>query len=104
MYSKLVRVNFIVILCDGTTDVSVTEQEVACFFVDPDSMEPTLEFFECLERNSSRDATGVFDAMIAAFQKHDLSPSFQNIIILYSDGASVKSGLTSGLISVLQED
>lgn len=36
-------VNFIVILCDETTDTSITEQEVAyVFFVDPDTMEPTL--------------------------------------------------------------
>ena len=49
IYSKLVRVNFIAILCDGTTDASITEQEVVyVFFIDPDSMQPTLEFFECL--------------------------------------------------------
>ena len=41
--------NFIAILCDGTTDTSITEQEVVSgFFVDPDTIEPTLTFFECL--------------------------------------------------------
>ena len=32
IYRKLVRVNFIAILCDGTTDANITEQEVVCFF------------------------------------------------------------------------
>ena len=54
VYSKLVRVNFITILCDGATDISITEQEVVyVFFVNPDNMQPTLEFFECLGFDSS---------------------------------------------------
>ena len=31
MYSKLVRVNFIAILCNGTINMSITEQEVVPF-------------------------------------------------------------------------
>ena len=34
---------------------------------DPDSMQPTLEFVECLGFDSSQDATGIFDATIATF-------------------------------------
>ena len=33
VYEKLLRVNFIAILCDGTTDTSITEQEVDTFFL-----------------------------------------------------------------------
>ena len=37
------------ILCDGTTNASIRVQEVVyVFFVDPDTMEPTPTFFECL--------------------------------------------------------
>ena len=32
IYEKLLRVNFIAILCDGTTDTSITEQEVVYIF------------------------------------------------------------------------
>ena len=31
IYSKLIRVNFIAILCNGTTNTSVTEQKVVLF-------------------------------------------------------------------------
>ena len=99
MYSKLVRVNFTVILWDGTTNVSITEQEVVYgFFIDPDSMQPTLEFSECLGLDSSQNATGIFDAMIAAFQEHDLSFLLQKIICPSSDGASLNSGPKLGLM------
>ena len=105
IYGQLVRVNFIVILCNETTDANIAEQEVVYVFsVDPDSMQPTLEFFECLGLDNSQDATGIFDAMIAAFQKHDLSSLLQKIICLFSDGASGNIGHKSGLISLLRED
>ena len=43
IYEKLLQLNFIPILCDGTTDTSITEQEVVYIFcVDPDTIEPTL--------------------------------------------------------------
>ena len=53
------------------------------FFVNPDSMQPTLEFFGL---ESSEDATGIYDAMTDNFQKQDLSSSIQNIIFLSSGG------------------
>ena len=102
MYSKLVRVNFIAILCDTTTNVSIIEQEVVYVFsVNPDSMQPTLELFGL---DSSQDATGIYDAMNENFQKQNLSSSIQNIIFLSSDGTSVNSGHNSGLISLLCKD
>ena len=68
---KLLRVNFIAILCDGTTDVSITEQEVVyVFLVDPDTMEPTLTFFESLGLEESQDANGIFEAIKKAFPKN----------------------------------
>ena len=52
------------------------------FFVDMESMQPTLELFECLGLDSSQDVTGIFDAMTATFQKHNLSSLLQKLIFL----------------------
>ena len=92
------------ILCDGTTDTSITEQEVIyIFFIDPDTMKPTLSFFECLRLEDSQDANGIFDAIKAAFEKHNLSSLLEKLIFLSSDGASVNSGEKSGLLSLFCE-
>ena len=43
---KLRRVNFITVLCDGSTDSSVVEKEcIYVLFVDPDTFQPTMSFF-----------------------------------------------------------
>ena len=67
-------VNFIAILCDGTKDTSITEQDVVyIFFIDLDTTEPTLTFFECLGLESSQDTNGILDAIKVAFEKFHLS-------------------------------
>ena len=66
--------NFIAILCDETTDTSITEQEVVyIFFIDSDTIEPTLTFFECLGLESSQDTNAILDAIKVAFEKFNLS-------------------------------
>ena len=98
------KVNFIAILCDGTTDASITEQEVVyVFFVDPDTMEPTLTFFKCLGLEDSQDANGMFEAIKKAFEKRDLLASLDKLILLSTDGASVNTGKNSGLVSLFRE-
>ena len=74
------------------------------FFVDLESMQPTLELFECLGIDSSQDVTGIFDAMTATFQKHNLSSLLQKLIFLSSVGVSVNSGHKSGFFSFLRKD
>ena len=96
---------FIAILCDGTTDRSITEQEVLyIMFVDPDTLEPKLAFLECLGLESSQDVVGVLDAIKAAFEKYNLSCVLEKIVFLSSDGASVNSGKKSGLIVLLRQE
>ena len=73
------------------------------FFIDPDTMEPTLSFFECLRLENSQDAKGIFDAIKAAFEKHNLLLLLEKLIFLSSDGASVNSGKKSGLVSLFRE-
>ena len=64
MYKKHLRVNFIAVLYDETTETSITEQEVVyVFFVDQDTIEPIVTFFECLGLERSQDANGIMDAI-----------------------------------------
>ena len=92
-------------MCDGTTDASITEQEVVyVFFVDPDTMEPTLTFFKCLGLEDSQHANSIFEATMKAFEKHDLLALLDKFIFLSSDGASVNSSKKSGLISLFREE
>ena len=78
-------------MCDGTTEARITEQEVVyVFFVDPDAMEPTLTFFECLGLEDSQSANGIFEAIKKAFEKHDLLALLDKLFFLSSDRASVK--------------
>ena len=105
LHEKLLRVNFIAILCDSTTDTSITEQEVIyVFFNDPDTMKTTLSFFEYLRLEDSQDVNGIFDAIKAAFKKHNLSSLLERPRFLSSDGASVNSGKKSGLASLFREE
>ena len=67
-------------------------------------MQPTLGFFACLGLDTSQDATGIFDVMINALHKYDLSSLLQKIICPSSDGTSVNSGHMSGSISLLRTD
>ena len=43
------------------------------FFLDPDTIEPKLTFFECLVLESRQDANGILDAIKEAFEKFNLS-------------------------------
>ena len=96
--------NLIAILCDGTSETSITEPEVAyIFFVDPDTIELTLTFFECLGLPSSQDANGIVDAIRVAFENFNFSSLLDKLVFLSSDGASLNSGKKWGLISLFHE-
>ena len=102
---KLKLVNFITVLCDGSTGNSVTEQEVLyVIFVDPETFKPTIEFLEVVMPSDSQDAPGLKDAITATFKKHSLESVLKKMVFLGSDGASVNSGKNSGLIKLFQEE
>ena len=73
------------------------------FFVDPDTIDPTLTFFECLRLESSQNANGILDTIKVASEKFNLSLLFDKVVFLSSDGASVNSAEKSGLISLFRE-
>ena len=66
-------------------------------------MKPTLSFLKCLRLEDGQDANGIFDAIKAAFEKHHLSSLLKKLKFLSSDGAFVKSGKNSGLVSLFCE-
>jgi hypothetical protein len=103
---KLMRVNFISILVDGTTDRAVKEQEVLyVMYVDPDTHKPTLSYFEVMEMDEfDQSAVGMLGAIKSSFKNHDLSSLWSKLIYLSADGASVNSGKESGLIAQLQAE
>ena len=51
------------------TPLSLDKKLYTFFFVNPDTIEPTLTFFECLGLESSQDANGILDAIKVAFEK-----------------------------------
>ena len=56
---KVVMVNFTAILCDGSTEKSITEHEVVSKrFVDQESGKPTFVFFKVVAPSYSQDAAG----------------------------------------------
>ena len=102
---KLETVNFLAILCDGSTDKSITEQEVLfVVFTDPETCLPTMKFFHVVAPSDSQDAPGLKQAITDTFKKHFLESALKKIVFLSSDGASVNCGKNSGLIRLFQED
>ena len=85
------------------TPASLNKKLHTFFLIDPDTIEPTLTFFECLGLESSQDASGILDAIKVAFEKFNLSSLLDKVVFLSSDGASVNSGNKSGLISLFHE-
>ena len=57
---KFHLVNFIAILCDGSTNNSIIEQEVLyVIFTDPETFNPTMKFFKVVTPADSQDAPGL---------------------------------------------
>ena len=91
------RKKFITILCDGSTDNSIIEQNVLyVIFTDPETFKPTMKFFKVVAPADSQDAPGLKNAIFATFHKHSLESVLRKIVFLSSDGASVNSGKDLG--------
>ena len=65
---KLRKVNFTGLLCDGSTDESVVEQEVIyILFMDPDTYSPVMKYFTVVAL-TSQDVTGIKEAIENSFE------------------------------------
>ena len=103
--NKLASVNFLEVLCDGSTENSITEQEVVyVIFTDPETHLPVLKFFHIIVSSVSQDAPILKQALTDLFKENSLELALEKIIFLSSDGASVNCGKNSGLIKLFQED
>ena len=103
--TKLKSVNFLAILCDGSTDKSITEQEVVYdIFADPETCKPTMKFFQVISTADSQDAPGLKQGIIDTFKNFSLECVLEKIVFLSSDGASVNCGKHYGLIRLFQEE
>jgi hypothetical protein len=101
---KLVKSNFISILCDGSTDAAVVEKEcIYVLFVDSETFRPNISFFS-LRNVPSQDAVGVYSAIKKAFSDEGLEFLLEKVVFLASDGASVNTGIKNGLISLIRKE
>ena len=102
---KVSRANFIAILTDGTTDATITEQEVIyLLYLDPDNFVPRLSFFTVSELHQGQDAAMLKSAIVNAFTENNMEDALTKIVFFGSDGTWTNSGLKSGLITRLKED
>ena len=101
---KLLKSNFISILCDGSKDSSVIEKEcIYIQFVEPSSMKINVAFLS-LQDLPSQDASGIYEAIKKAFTEVGLENCLDKIVFLALDGAAVNTGLKNGLIKLIRDD
>ena len=88
---KLLKSNFISILCDGSPYLSVIEKEcIFVQFVEPSSMKINVAFLS-LQDLPSQDASGIYEAIKKAFTEVGLETCLDKIVFLASDGAAVNT-------------
>ena len=70
---KLHLAHFIAILCDGSTDNSLTQQEILyVIYTDPETFKPTMKFFKVSAPSYNQDAPGLKQAIFTIFRKNML--------------------------------
>ena len=99
------KVNFFALLCDGSTNHSITVQEVGYVaYCNPKTFEPCLNYFHLASLKNSQDSPGLKQCICDAFKEHKVGDLIPKIVFLSSDGASVNSEKHSGLIRLIQEE
>ena len=74
--------NFVTVLCDGSTDSSLVEKElIHAIFDDPETFAPTCSFF-ALKEPISKDAAGIKQAIEESFQEKGLSDILKKTVFL----------------------
>ena len=72
-------------------------------FVNPTTLEPTLSFLS-LKNVPSQDANGIKSALLEAFHDIGMPELIDRMVFLASDGASVNSGIKTGLVAKFRGD
>ena len=105
MKNKLALVNFLAVLCDSSTDKSITEQEVVyVIFTYPETHLPVLKSCHIIASSVSQDAPGTEQAVTDSFKDKLSESGLEKILFLSSDRASVNCGKNSDVIKLFQED
>ena len=100
---KLLKSNFISILCDRSTDLSVIEKEcIYVQFVVPSSMKINVAFLS-LEDLPCQDGSGIYEAIKKVFTEVGLETCLDKIVFSALDGAAVNTGLKNGLIKLIRD-
>ena len=102
---KMELVNFIAVLCDRSTNKSITKQEIiSVIYIDLKANLPVIKFFEIAASENSQDAPSLKEAIISAFSRHGLCSSIKKMVFFSSDGASINNDCNSGLIRLFQDN
>ena len=96
--------NFISVLSDGSTDVSVTENEIVYVRICREG--EVKVFFVGLIAVAKANAAGILSAIRKALEFEDLTKEEveQKLIGFGADGASVNTGKNSGVISRMRDE
>ena len=80
-------------ISDGSTDNSVTEQEVVYnSYRDLATLQPTLKFFYGVTPKDSQDAAGLKEAIKDSFKKHNMKCVLKKMVFLPSNSISLNRG------------
>lgn len=89
------KVRYYSVLNDGSTDSSVTEQELVYALFLEDGF-PRVKFLS-IESVASADAAGILESIKESFTRLGITPFTDRIVGLNVDGASVNTGKFTGL-------
>ena len=91
----LLDANYYSVLTDGSTDASITEQEVV-YVLYLSGGEPKVKFLG-IEAPEQATADGLKENIEKAFQNIGITPMYDSLANLCVDGASVNTGIHNGL-------
>ena len=95
LITNLSKIRYYSVLNDGSTDSSVTEQELVYALFLEDGF-PQVKFLS-IESVSSADAAGILESLKESFNRLGITPFTDRIVGLNVDGASVNTGQFTGL-------
>lgn len=99
--ADLEKVHYYSVLNDGSTDISVTEQELVYVLFLKDGA-PVIKFLG-VESPEQADAEGLQNSITRAFSRIDIPCFSDRLVGLNVDGASVNVGIHAGLGAKIRE-
>ena len=86
---KIFKKLILALLCDGSIDHNITEQEVVYVaYCNPKTFELCLKYYHLASPKDSQDSPGLKQCIFDAFKEHKVGDLIPKIVLLSSDGAS----------------